>query len=309
MSIPFDIPIDFEKLEGFTPTIRPLADGLRASAAAECVSCAIIAYLDPNDDRVAGDFVNPGVATLGHLLHQCWAWQVFDHADSEVEAVIPWKHGVSHDDVIVRSGEWAGVYEVKTHSDPKPKAPSAANHRQARFRMRLREHAGLVVPGPMRLVMIGKTGREGGWVRGPWEVTLDDTQRNEIDAQLAAIDSILNRVGGGLDLHTDAELKFWSNGCTRCFPKPKVYNIKGVDGWLGRYTNLKREHDAIDTQRKVYADAKSALKKDLDAARAEIDKLVPDGVVVEALSGATATRNRAGSLSITVPRNDAENAA
>lgn len=310
MTGPFDIPIDFDKLEGFTPTIRPLADGLRASTAAECPACAIIEYLDPSDERVSGDFVNKGVATLGHLLHQAWAYQEFGASgkfvgtelEVEVEAAIPWKHGVSHDDVVVYGGEWAGVYEVKTHSDTKPKAPSAANHRQSRFRMRLRELAGLPTPGPMRLVMIGKAGREGGWVRGPWEVTINNEQRAEIDDVLDGIDAFLIR--DTYDLRGD-DLKQLAKGCTRCFPKPVRQATGGADGLLGRYVAIKREHDEIDAQRGKYAEAKKALKEELDTIREQLDAKVPEGIVIESMSGATATRNRAGTLTIKTPTTQA----
>lgn len=298
MSSPFDIALKLPG-EDFRFFDRPLADGLRASTASECASCAIIEYLNPSDERL-GDHVNQGVATLGHALHQMWAWQVFaETSDMEVEAAIPWKHGVSHDDVIVHDGEWAGVYEVKTHSETKPTAPSEANYRQSRFRMRLRERANLPMPGPMRLVMIGKAGREGGWVRGPWTVTLDKDQRAEIDKTLDTIDLLIAKADT-LDLH-GPELKELANECSRCFPKPKIAAPGTASGWLNKYAAAKREHDEFDTKRKEYADAKAALKTEMDKARAELDKLVPAGVVMEAMSGATATRNRAGNLTIKTP--------
>lgn len=304
MTSPFDIAIP-ELDQGFTYLQRPLADGMRASVASECAACAVIQYLDPNDERV-GDFVNDGVAFLGHLLHQAWAYGVFKGQQYECEAAIPWAHGVSHDDVIVHTGRWAGVYEVKTHSETKPKAPSAANHRQAEFRLRLRELAGLPMPGPMRLVMIGKAGREGGWVRGPWDVTLTDDRRAEIDARLAAIDAFL--AAPPYDLH-GAALHALADGCTRCFPKPKVGASGGLDGLLGKYARIKREHDQIDAERKLRAEAKKELAQQLADTRAEIDERVKDGVVIESLSGVTATRNRAGALTITVPAIETADAA
>jgi hypothetical protein len=302
---PFDIAIP-EPDDGFRYLKRPLADGMRASVACDCASCAIIQYLNPSDERV-GDFVSEGVAFMGHLLHQAWAYGVFRGERYEVEAAIPWTHGVSHDDVIVHTGPWAGVYEVKTHSESKPRPPSAANRRQSEFRVRLRELAGLPMPGPMRLVMIGKAGRESGMVRGPWEVTLTDERRAEIDAVLEGIDGML--VGNpAVDLHGD-ELKALSNGCARCFPKPKIDATGDLNSLLGKYATAKREHDAYDTQRKKYADAKKALADDMEKTRALIDKRVARGVVVESMSGATATRNRAGTLTITVPAEAAQNAA
>lgn len=304
MSSIYDIAIP-ELDEGFRYLKRPLADGMRASVASECASCAIIQYLDPRDERV-GDFVNDGVAFLGHLLHQAWAYGVFNGEQYECEAPIPWSHGVSHDDVIVHTGPHAGVYEVKTHSEKKAKAPSTANHRQAEFRLRLREIAGLPIPGPMRIVMIGKAGREGGWVRGPWEASLTDERRAEIDERLAAIDSFL--ASPPFDLH-GADLRRLGDGCTRCFPKPKVGGPGQLDGWLNKYAALKREHDEIDAQRKLHADAKKELAAQMADARDEIDKYVRDGVIHEAISGVTATRNRAGSLTITLPPTDADAAA
>lgn len=290
----FDIAIP-ELDEGFRYLKRPLADGMRASVACECTSCAIIQYLNPSDERVRG-FANDGVAFMGHLLHQAWAYGVFKGEEYEVEAPVPWKHGVSHDDVIVHTGPWAGLYEVKTHSETGPKAFSSANVRQSEFRLRLRERAGLPIPGPMRGVMIGKAGRESGWVRGPWVVTLTDERRSEIDDVLDGIDGILASPAS-LDLH-GAELKALANGCTACFPKPKVQAKGDVSGLLGRYVTTKRERDEYDRQRKAYLDARKALDGDLEELREQIDPCVPDGVVVEAMS-ATATRNRAGNLTIT----------
>lgn len=251
---PFDTPILFDELAGFTPTIRPLADGIRASTAARCVSCAVIEYLDPHDDRLFGSF-NQGVATMGHLLHQAWAFQVFKGKRFEIETAIPWKHGVSHDDVTVFDGPWAGVYEVKTHSEPKPKPPSAENQAQVRLRMRLRELAGLEAPGPTRLVMIGKAGRESGWARGPWEVTLADADRDEIDAKLAVIDTLMARVAS-LDLHADADLK--ANGCTTCFPLPRVEATVSasdlIDAALAAQEQLKPAKATYDEKRAALKD-------------------------------------------------------
>lgn len=301
---PFDIAIP-ELDDGFRYLKRPLADGMRASVACECASCAIIQYLNPNDERVA-TFVSDGVAFMGHLLHQAWAYGVFKGERYECEAAIPWTHGVSHDDVIVHTGPWAGVYEVKTHSDPKPKSPSAANHRQSEFRLRLRERAGLPMPGPMRIVMIGKAGRESGMVRGPWEVTLTDERRDEIDRQLKCIDRFLSC--DSHDLHGDM-LRTIANDCSRCFPKPRKQATGGLDGLLGRYTRIKREHDEIDAARKLYADAKRPLLDELAEVRAEIDTRISSGVVIESMSGTTATRNRAGGLVIQLAAKDADAAA
>lgn len=295
MSDIYDTAIYLDGLSGFTPTIRPLADGLRASLACECPSCAIIQYLNPTDDRVASDVVSEGVATLGHLLHQAWAFQSFEgHGAYEVEAAIPWAHGVSHDDVIVHEGPYAGVYEVKTHSDTKPKAPSAANRRQSEFRLRLRERAGLPVPGPMRIVMIGKAGREGGMVRGPWDVPLTDERRAEIDATLATIDAFL--AAPPYDLHGDS-LRAMSDGCPRCFPKPVRQPVRGLDGLLGRYVAVKRERDEIEQQRRDRLEARKALDSELAQLQSDIDALVPAGVVMEGMA-ASVTRTRAGVLQI-----------
>ena len=298
MTTPFDIPLSFDKLAGFTPVIRALADGLRASTAAECASCAIIEYLDPADERIFGGF-NAGVATMGHLLHQAWAWQAFGRG-SIIEEAIPWKHGVSHDDVTVFVGPWAGVYECKTHSDPKPKAPSAANHRQAQFRMRLRELAGLKAPGPTRLVMIGKAGRESGWVRGPWEVTLTDEQRADIDDRLSIIDGMMTRAA---DLHLHADPVLQHNGCTTCFPKPRIESSAGLDTLVQQYGRLKAEHDEADAERAVALAAKKALAAELATLKELIEPRVPQGVVVEGITH-DVTFNKNGALVIT-PRRDA----
>jgi len=294
MTHPFDIPLSFDALEGFQPVIRPLADGVRASTAAECASCAIIEYLAPNDERIYSGF-NPGVAAMGHLLHQWWAHQVFGEVACTVEAPIPWEHGVSHDDVLVGTGPWRGAYEVKTHSDPKPKAPSAANMRQAEFRARLRERVwGDGVP--YRVVMIGKAGNESGWVRGPWEVTLTDERRNEIDATLQSIALLLARATD-LDLHADAELKCLANGCTRCFPKPLVAPKPTVDGLVARYLNFKQEYDELDAQRKAFLDEAKRAKAEMEKAKERLDPLVPEDAIVDCMRG-TVTRTRSGALTI-----------
>ena len=289
---PFDIAIP-ELDDGFRYLKRPLADGMRASTAAQCASCAIIEYLNPDDERV-GSHINDGVAFMGHLLHQAWAYGVFQDVEYQVEAPIVWAHGVSHDDVIVHEGPWAGVYEVKTHSDAKPKAPSAANHRQAEFRLRLRELGGDAIPGPARLVMIGKAGKESGWVRGPWEVALTDERRAEIDGALGAIDTLMQDARA-IDLHGDT-LKALSDGCTRCFPKPVVPAVGGLDGLLGKYARIKREFDEYDGKRKQYHDAKKELAVELVEVRDQIAERVGDGVTHESMHGHTATRNKAGSL-------------
>lgn len=295
MTDPFDIPLDFDKLKGFTPTTRPLADGIRASTAAECASCAIIEYLNPNDERIYSGF-NVGVGTMGHLLHQAWAYQVFGADGCAVEVPIPWKHGVSHDDVLVPNGTWAGIYEVKTHSEPKPKPPSAANRRQAAFRLRLRELSGITIPGPMRLVMIGKAGNESGWVRGPWEVTLADEDRDRVDATLQCIDSLIARASD-LDLHNDPELKHLANGCTKCFPKPVVQPKPTVDGLVSRYLNFKQEYEDLDQQRKAFLDEAKRAKSEMEKAKKRMDPLVPDGSIVECMRG-TVTRTKSGALTI-----------
>ena len=304
---PFDRGIDFDRLAGFTPIIRPLADGIRASSASVCASCAIIEYLDPNDDRVSGDFMPKGVAFFGHITHQSWSWASFGpwSAKHLIEQAVPWAHGVSHEDTVITEGTWAGQYEVKTHSSDKPKNPSAANHRQTQFRMRLRELAGMPIYGPTRVVTISTTGREKGIARGPWEVELTDELRTEFDATLAAINVFMAR--GEFDLHGDA-LKSLSDGCTRCFPKPVVQPVVGLDGLIERFVRVKREMDSFDAQRKTYADAKLALKSELDDLRTKIDPLVPDDAVVEAMS-ATARKNRAGTLVIKEHPKPAETAA
>lgn len=294
----FDTPIDFERLEGFTPVIRPLAEGMRASVACECPSCAVIGYLNPNDERVKG-FVRTGVATLGHLLHQAWAFQAFRGVAYRVEAAIPWEHGVSHDDVLVNEGPWAGVYECKTHSETAPKAPSGANIRQAQFRLRLRERAGLVMPGPMRMVMIGKAGNEGAMVRGPWTVELTDERRAEIDHTLDVIDRLMARAGS-IDLDVDAELR--EHGCSRCFPKPKVETAASTDSLLGRWARLKCEHDRADAERKAAAQRKAVIADAMQSVRDTLDERIPyDGATHTGIV-ADATRNKAGALTLRVRR-------
>ena len=54
----------------------------------------------------------------------------------------------------IDGGPWSGYWEVKTHSEQRAKAPSSANIRQVRFRMRLRELSGAKVYGPSRIVTI-----------------------------------------------------------------------------------------------------------------------------------------------------------
>lgn len=121
-----------------------------------------------------------------------------------------------------------------------------------------------------------------------------DERRVEIDGALGAIDTLMQDARA-IDLHGDT-LKALSGGCTRCFPKPVVPAVGGLDGLLGKYARIKREFDEYDGKRKQYHDAKKELAVELVEVRDQIAERVGDGVTHESMHGHTATRSKAGSL-------------
>lgn len=301
----YDVPIDFEQLEGFTPLIKPMAPGVRASMLGECPACAIIAGLDPDDPRVFDAF-RTGVGTLGHLLHQAWAFQSFHGKVAyELEAPIPWVHGVSHDDVLIETSAYAGLYEVKTHSEKQPTKPSRSNIVQTKIRRRLRELHGLAVPGPSYIVMIGKAGNEGGIARLGATVTLDDDDRAGIDAMLELVDECMARAAS-IDLGIDKDrnelvdpgLRALAQGCRRCCPMPVLTADDDQEQLLAAAAEAKAANDAAKAAKKIADDAAKAAKKAYEDARALLKPVVPEAAALAAADGTKATIDRRGALVI-----------
>ncbi len=295
------IPEPSDRADGtpFRYVTKLLADGVRASVACDCPSCAIIGYLDSNDERVS-DFFRPNIGMLGDLLHQVWAWYAFEGETYTIEAPVPWAHGVSHDDVLCMTGPNAAIYEVKTHSEKGPKAPSKANYRQAEFRLRLRELAGLPIPGPMRLVMIGKAGNEGGMVRGPWDVPpLTKDRRAEIDGTLATMDGIMARAAT-IDLVADPELIALANGCPTCQPKATIAAAEVHEDLDELLTDAAlaqaRKSTAEAAKKKADAEAKDA-KAAYEKARDLVKPHITDTHTVVG-TATKASKSRSGALLI-----------
>lgn len=208
---PFDCPLRVpEPWFSFTPPI--LADGLRSST--DCPVARALEYVDP--DRYFP--FNAGVGALGHMLEQIWIHQAWDvpGIDHTAQLVVPWEPGnASHIDVVVHEGPWHGAYEVKTSSDEANLSPALLNYRQSQRSMYLCEQAGIAIPGPYRLVMIGKSGNQSGWVRGPWEVPpLEDEDRERIRGEFDLTRRVLDVVSvPGFDMDN---LPAWMRAACRC---------------------------------------------------------------------------------------------
>jgi len=285
---PFDTAINFENLYGFSPVVKPMADGMRASLACECPSCAIIQYINPKDDRIR-DYFPTGVAFFGHITHQAWSWASFGAwSDTHIiEQAVPWIHGVSHEDTVITQGEWAGQYEVKTHSDTEAKSPSAANRRQTEFRMRLREHAGMPIHGPTRIVTISTAGREKGIARGPWEIQLTDERRAEIDDTLERINSIMQRADS-LNLWIDTDLEALADGCSTCFPKAEIRASFDQERVMNRAIAAQNELKKAEAMRAIYAAQKKTAKAAYDEAKTLLAEHVPNNKILVANVGKAA---------------------
>ena len=146
------------------PPHRPLAHGMRLST--HCPVQRVAEFMDEDLDTP----FDPGVGAIGHLYAFLWAHQTRRDGD-QLEVPIPWQHGVAHLDRLL---EGEIPCEVKTSSDRDPK-PKRENVAQSMRYLLAAEEAGLPFAGePWRIIVIGKAGNESGWVRGPWEVTLDD---------------------------------------------------------------------------------------------------------------------------------------
>lgn len=152
------------------PPHRPLAHGMRLST-----TCPVQRVAEYFDEEVSPPF-DPGVGAIGHLYAYLWSHQTRQEEEA-LELPVPWTHGVAHIDRVIGLGDYAGVYEIKTSSAKEPR-PTPENIAQV---MRYMAAADGNAPAlewigglPWYIVVIGKAGNESGWVRGPWEVTLDD---------------------------------------------------------------------------------------------------------------------------------------
>lgn len=236
--------------------------GLRASAWAACPVQCFIGFLDP--DRYF-DF-DPGIGQAGHDLADLFIERILSSDDCETRAEVPitWKHGTSHIDALVTGGDKAGLWELKsTYKDPRIEsiAPSAVNRRQVRIQLYLAEKAGLEIPGPARIAIIAKK----DWsLHGPWTIDLSDDDRAIFDAELAQIDSWMERVET-IDLDGDMEL-IEACQCGACF-KP-VYTF--MDSLSNK---LDREWHEIVTVPRTQAEWKQADKL-LKSIRADVKAIM-----------------------------------
>lgn len=258
----FDIPLQ-------APADNDPGEGLRSST--ECVSRRYLEFVDP--DRFPP--FNEGVGAMGHLLADVWIRQAFEGVEHRREVAIPWAHGCSHIDVVVDEGAFAGAYEIKTTSSNPANGPSAANRRQVQRMLWLAEQAGMVLPGPFRVVIIGKAGNDSGWVRGPWSVTLPPDEAERIAESFALTDQWMRTEP------SEAELRERCT-CGGCFPKTREFVAYGSsqEDLLNR----------IDHARKLMLaakDVKDEAHTDWKLHKAEYDELrklaaewVPDGVVL-----------------------------
>ena len=264
----------------------PLPDGVRASRWAECPVAAVREFLDPS---LARPFP-PGVGQAGHDLADLLIRRVLvPYADDVIpEVPIPWEHGSSHVDAVVTGGTYEGCWEIKTTSKAASESisPTQANRRQVRIQQFLAERARMSLPGPWRIVILGKR----DWsVHGPFTIDLTDEDREQLEVELHAMTRALE-AAHGLDLASKDAFRDLGLECTcSCFPKPRVSGGARVDDLMQEFAALALEKKQGDT-----------AAKRMKEIRAELGPLIPPGMIVEGIrqdamkrrDGALVIRNR-----------------
>lgn len=251
---------------GFAFTEEILPDGFRCST--DCPSRRYLEYVDP--DRFIP--FNEGVGVMGHLLAQVWIHNAFAQYTTSVEFEIPWQGGFAHIDCVVWDGPHAGCYEIKTTSDKDPK-PKRENERQVRRMIALADKAGLDLPSPFRIVVIGKAGNQSGWVRGPWTVTLSEEDREFILDEFATLDMWAQH------RPTEATLTAACT-CGACYPKPIVEAPRTMAQKLWEASELKAEITFLELTKKDTDAELKTLKARYKALRETLSTIAEDQEVI-----------------------------
>lgn len=260
------------------PTIERdhLPDGMRNST--DCPAARVIEFLEPERRRP----FPAGIGTIGHVLGDVFLasrfgmppqqignpdrfkW-VHEGVEHEKEFPLVWKHGVSHIDLVVWGGQWAGCWELKTTNTPNP-IPAAPNRRQVQRMIHLAELGGWEYPGPWRVVVIEKGNR--GNVCGPWTIDLDQHTREGLQREDAAIDALLDRADT-LDLDQDEELEDLCT-CGQCHQTPKEQLAADVADYLDNHYLLAADETAFwRVETKEHRDHIIEMVADLDLGKYE----------------------------------------